>query len=121
MSTSSTAAITPVPSISPRSAINGICVPTNNPGQAGAYAETVSGSGYGFVYAAVITNGGFGYGNSPRVSFIGGGGSGASGYSVSNGVLTGITVTNAGSDYSGQPIVVIIRPTESSSARPTAF
>jgi hypothetical protein len=86
-------------------------VPTNNPGQAGAYAETVSGSGYGFVYAAVITNGGFGYGNSPRVSFIGGGGSGASGYgSVSNGVLTGITVTNAGSDYSGQPIVVIDPP-----------
>jgi hypothetical protein len=82
-------------------------VPTNDSGHAGAYAETIS----SFVYGAVITNGGFGYGNVPNVSFVGGGGSGASGYGiVSNGVLTGITVTNAGSGYTSLPAVVIDAP-----------
>ena len=42
---------------------------------------------------------------------MGGGGSGASGYgTVSNGVLTGITVTNAGSGYTSLPAVVIDAP-----------
>lgn len=82
-------------------------VPTNNGGQAGAYAETIN----GFVYGAVVTNGGFGYGNIPNVSFVGGGGSGAAGYgTVSNGVLIGITVTNAGEGYASLPSVVIDPP-----------
>jgi len=82
-------------------------VPANNSGQAGAYAQTVS----GFCVGAVITNGGFGYGNSPSVSFVGGGGSGASGYgTASNGVLTSITVTAAGSGYTSLPAVVIGAP-----------
>ena len=82
-------------------------VPANNSGQAGAYAETFS----GFCVGAVITNGGFGYGNSPSVSFVGGGGSGASGYgTVSNGVLSSITVTNAGGGYTNLPAVVIDAP-----------
>lgn len=81
--------------------------PTNNLGQAGAYAQTVS----GFVFGAVVTNGGFGYGNVPAVRFIGGGGGGASGYGItSNGVLTSIMVTNAGSGYSSFPSVVIDPP-----------
>ena len=46
-------------------------VPANDSGQAGAYAETIS----GFCVGAVVTNGGFGYGNVPGVSFVGGGGS----------------------------------------------
>lgn len=76
-------------------------------GLAGAYAETVS----GFVYGAVITNGGFGYGNVPSVHFVGGGGSGAAGYgTASNGELVSITVTNAGSGYTSLPSVVIDPP-----------
>jgi hypothetical protein len=82
-------------------------VPTNNAGQAGAYAQTIN----DFVYGAVVTNGGFGYGNVPGVSFVGGGGSGAVGYgTVSNGVVTGIVVTNAGSGYTNLPSVVIDPP-----------
>ena len=82
--------------------------PSNNGGQAGAYAETVS----GFVYGAVVTNGGFGYGNVPNVNFVGGGSSiDAEGYAtVSNGVVAGITVTNAGSGYTSLPAVVIDPP-----------
>jgi hypothetical protein len=76
-------------------------------GQAGAYAETID----NFVYGAVVTNGGFGYGNIPNISFVGGGGNGASGYaSVSNGVVTGITLTNAGSGYGTLPAIVIDPP-----------
>ena len=79
-------------------------VPANNLGQqAGAYALSIA----GFVYGAVVTNGGFGYGNVPNVSFVGGGGC----YCVvSNGVVTSITVTNAGSGYSNLPTVVIDPP-----------
>lgn len=82
-------------------------VPASNAGQAGAYAQMVS----GFIYGAVATNSGFGYGNVPHVSFVGGGGSGAAGYAtVSNGFVTGITVTNAGYDYSSLPAVIIDPP-----------
>jgi hypothetical protein len=82
-------------------------VPANNSGQAGAYAETFS----DFAVGAVVTNGGFGYGNVPNVSFTGGGGSGALGYgTVSNGILIGITVTNAGTGYTSLPAVVIGAP-----------
>ncbi len=82
-------------------------VPANNSGQAGAYAQTVS----EFVYNVVVTNGGFGYGNVPNISFVGGGGSGALGYaSVSNGILTDITVTNAGYGYTNNPSVLIGPP-----------
>jgi hypothetical protein len=76
-------------------------------GQAGAYAQTIS----NFVYGAVVTNGGYGYGNIPNISFAGGGGSGAgASASVSNGAVTGITVTNAGSGYTSTPSVVIDPP-----------
>lgn len=74
---------------------------------AGAYAQIIS----GFVYGAVVTNGGSGYGNITSVSFTGGGGSDAAGYATaSNGVVTGITVTNAGGGYTNVPSVVIGAP-----------
>ena len=72
-----------------------------------AYPLTV----FGFVYTAIVTNGGFGYGNIPHVSFVGGGGSGASGYgTISNGMVTSIIVTNAGSGYTSLPAMVIDPP-----------
>ncbi len=81
--------------------------PSNNAGEASGYAQIIS----GFVYGAVVTNGGYGYGNIPQVSFAGGGGQGARGYGmVSNGAVTGITVTNAGSGYSNLPTVLIDPP-----------
>jgi hypothetical protein len=75
--------------------------------QAAAYAEIIG----GFAYGAVVTNGGFGYGNIPSVTFIGGGGSGAAGYAtVSNGMVSGITMVAAGSNYTTAPTVVIGGP-----------
>ena len=82
-------------------------IPADGSGQAGAYAQIIS----GFVYNVVVTNSGFGYGNIPSVSFVGGGGSGAGGYaSISNGVVVGISVTNAGSGYTTPPAVAIGNP-----------
>ena len=77
------------------------------PAMAGAYAQTI----VGFVYGAVVTNGGYGYTTAPRVQFIGGGGSDALGYTtVSNGSVYSIILTNAGSGYSSLPTVVIDPP-----------
>jgi hypothetical protein len=79
----------------------------NASGPAGAYAQLVG----NFVYPAVVTNGGFGYGVAPSVRFVGGGGSGASGFAtVSNGTVTAITITNTGSGYTSAPSVVIGPP-----------
>ncbi len=64
-----------------------------------------------FVVGAAVTDGGWGYTNTPAVRFIGGGGSGAQAVAVmSNGVVAGITVTNAGSGYTNAPLVVIDPP-----------
>jgi hypothetical protein len=66
---------------------------------------------YDFVVAANITDGGYGYTNTPLVRFVGGGGSGAQAFAVvSNGVVTSITVTNAGYGYTNAPLVVIEPP-----------
>ena len=82
-------------------------LPASNADQAGAYAETIA----DFVYGVVVTNAGFGYGNIPNISFVGGGGSGALAFAtVSNGIVTGITVTNAGYGYTNIPAVVIGPP-----------
>ena len=82
-------------------------IPANHGGQAGAYPQLVG----NFVVGAVVTNGGFGYGNVPAVHFVGGGGAGASGFGiVSNSVLTAISVTNAGGGYTSLPAVVIDPP-----------
>jgi len=75
---------------------------------AGATAQMLS----GFVYGATVTNGGAGYTITPRVQFIGGGGSGAIGNaSITNGQVTTITMTNAGSGYTSSPSILIDPPT----------
>jgi hypothetical protein len=80
---------------------------TNLQTVAGAYAQILS----GFVFGAVVTNGGSGYTVAPQVQFIGGGGSGAAGYAtVSNGMVAAITVTNAGSGYTSLTAVQIDPP-----------
>ena len=82
-------------------------IPSNNNGQAAAAAQSIS----GFIYSTVVTNGGYGYGNVPSVSFVGGGGSGAAGYAtISNGAVSGIVMTSAGSGYTNLPSVVIGAP-----------
>jgi Concanavalin A-like lectin/glucanases superfamily/Immunoglobulin domain len=66
---------------------------------------------YGFVVAANITNGGYGYTNTPLVRFIGGGGSGAQAVAVvSNGVVVAVNVLDAGYGYTNAPVVVIEPP-----------
>ena len=80
---------------------------TNIQTVAGATSQTLN----GFVYGAVVTNGGSGYTVAPQVQFIGGGGSGAAGYAVvSNGMVSAINVTNAGSGYISLPAVQIGPP-----------
>jgi hypothetical protein len=64
-----------------------------------------------FVVGASITDGGYGYTNTPTVQIIGGGGSGAQAFAVvSNGVVTSITITNAGYGYTNAPLIVIAPP-----------
>jgi hypothetical protein len=66
---------------------------------------------YGFVVAANITDGGYGYTNTPSVKIIGGGGSGAQAVAVvSNGVVIAVNFLDAGSGYTSTPLVVIDPP-----------
>jgi parallel beta-helix repeat protein len=54
----------------------------------------------------VTTGGGTGYGSAPTVGFTGGGGTGATATaSVTDGVVTSISVTNGGSGYTSAPTV----------------
>ena len=65
----------------------------------------------GFVAAVNLTDGGYGYTNTPLVRIIGGGGSGAQAVAVvSNGVVTAINVLSAGYGYTNAPVVVIEPP-----------
>jgi hypothetical protein len=62
----------------------------------------------GFVVSATITDGGFGYTNTPTVKIIGGGGSGAQVVAVlSNGVVIAVNVIDAGYGYTSTPLVVL--------------
>ncbi len=66
---------------------------------------------YGFVVAANITDGGYGYTNTPTVRIIGGGGSGAQAVAVvSNGVVVAVNVLDAGFGYTTTPVIVIAPP-----------
>lgn len=66
---------------------------------------------YGFVVAAAVTDGGFGYVTVPTVAIMGGGGSGAQATAtVSNGVVTAIEIVNPGVGYSGTPTIQIDAP-----------
>jgi sugar lactone lactonase YvrE len=74
---------------------------------AGAYALDY----YGFVVAAVVTNGGSGYTVTPHVQVVGGEGTGAGGWAaISNGMVVAITITNAGYGYFGLPLIQIDPP-----------
>jgi len=64
-----------------------------------------------FVVGANITDGGYGYTNTPLVRFIGGGGSGAQAVAVvSNGLVVAVNVLDAGYGYTNAPLVVIEPP-----------
>ena len=64
-----------------------------------------------FVVGVSITDGGYGYTNTPLVRLIGGGGSGAEAVAVvSNGVVTADNVLDAGYGYTNAPLVVIEPP-----------
>jgi len=66
----------------------------------------------GFVVGATLTDGGCGYTNTPEVSLVGGGGSGAIATAVvSNGVVVSLTIIAPGSGYVGAPTVDIDSPT----------
>jgi hypothetical protein len=64
-----------------------------------------------FVVGATVTDGGYGYTNTPLVRIIGGGGSGAQAVAVvSNGVVIAINVLDAGYGYTNAPLVVLEPP-----------
>jgi hypothetical protein len=64
-----------------------------------------------FVVSATVTDGGYGYTNTPAVRIIGGGGSGAQAVAVvSNEVVVAVNVLDAGHGYTGAPSVVIAPP-----------
>ena len=74
-------------------------------------ATAVASLASGFVVSITVTDGGYGYTNTPQVRIVGGGGSGAQASAVvSNGVVTSITVTNSGYGYTNAPAVVIDPP-----------
>ena len=65
----------------------------------------------GFVVNTTITDGGYGYTNTPTVRIIGGGGSGAQAVAVvSNGVVVAVNILDAGYGYTSTPLVVIDPP-----------
>lgn len=66
----------------------------------------------GSVFSITVTNGGGGYGASPpAVSISGGGGSGAVAFAtVSNGVVTAITMSVTGTGYATAPTVTVAAP-----------
>ncbi len=77
------------------------------PSQAYASAQMVN----GFVVGATVISGGSGYGSSPAVSIVGGGGSNATATAaVSGGGVAGITITSAGLGYTTMPTIVITPP-----------
>jgi hypothetical protein len=65
----------------------------------------------GFVVGAVINWAGSGYTNTPRISFIGGGGTGASARAnLEFGYISSITILNPGSGYTNPPTIQIAPP-----------
>jgi len=65
----------------------------------------------GSVVGATITDGGFGYTNTPGVRIIGGGGSGAQAVAVlTNGAVIAVNILDAGDGYTNTPVIVIAPP-----------
>jgi hypothetical protein len=66
---------------------------------------------YGFVIGAVVTDGGSGYLSAPQVQIIGGGGRGATvTATVTNGVVSALSIVTAGSGYTNAPTIQIQPP-----------
>ena len=65
----------------------------------------------GYVVGYTVTDGGYGYTNTPTVRIIGGGGTGAQAAAVvSNGLVIAVSPVNPGSGYTNTPVVVIAPP-----------
>jgi hypothetical protein len=65
----------------------------------------------GFVVGATITDGGFGYTNTPTVWITGGGGSGAQAVAVVvNGLVIAVNILSTGSNYTNTPVIAIAPP-----------
>ncbi len=65
----------------------------------------------GRIVGATITDGGCGYANPPAITFVGLGGTGATGYAqISDGSVTNIVITDAGSGYPTDAIALITPP-----------
>ncbi|MSU35213.1 MAG: formylglycine-generating enzyme family protein [Pedosphaera sp.] len=78
---------------------------------AGEQATAVATVTEGYVTGIKVITGGSGYQSEPRVSFSGGGGSGAVAKAILSGDKVGqIIVLNAGSGYSAAPVVAIEAP-----------
>jgi hypothetical protein len=85
----------------------------NESGERGARVATVSAQVVnGFVVGATVIDGGYGYTNSPVVSFTGGGGFGAKAIAQidQEGSVTNVTIVEVGKNYSTPPKVVISSP-----------
>jgi len=69
-----------------------------------------------------VTSGGFGYVTSPAVTIIDGGGSNATALAnVSGGVVTSITITDAGIGYTNTPTIDIAPPPPGVGLSPTVL
>jgi hypothetical protein len=74
------------------------------------------------VQGVEIINPGYGYTVAPLISFIGGGGSGASAIAeISDGIVGILSITNGGSGYTISPAVTISSPGIGTTARATAY
>jgi hypothetical protein len=100
-----------------RTLFNPLGAPSPVPAAGGAQVTFVSGSGAN-AFASVsgsgqldqinITSGGTGYVAAPKVTIIGGGGTGATATAVvTNGVVTAINITSPGNGYTSNPVVSI--------------
>jgi len=86
--------------------------------QAKAQATVVN----GFVVAVTVTDGGSGYGQAPNVTFVGGGGSGATATAILNqGSVSQIVVLTAGSGYTNALAVVVDPPPVITQSQATAL
>ncbi|HEY3857030.1 MAG TPA: LamG domain-containing protein [Verrucomicrobiae bacterium] len=86
---------------------DGVCGVQSTPSTATATAVVEN----GFVVGANITDGGYGYTNTPSVRIIGGDGTGAEAVAVvTNGVVVAVNILDAGSDYTNPPVIVIAPP-----------
>jgi hypothetical protein len=67
---------------------------------------------HGFVVAANLTSGGYGYTSSPPILIVGGGGTNATAISAisTNGSVTNIMITSAGVGYTSPPAIEIGQP-----------